>query len=94
MSPLGQVLTTVLWLFFLLLLLRLVMDYVFMFARSYSPKGPMLVVCEATWTVTDPPLKAIRRVIPPLRLGSVPLDLSFLVLLLAVQMLLSLASRL
>ncbi len=94
MSPVGQVLTTVLWLFFLLLLFRLVMDYVFMFARSYTPKGPMLLACEATWTVTDPPIKALRKVIPPLRLGSVSLDLSFLVLLLAVQILLSVVSRL
>lgn len=93
MSPVGQALSTVLWLFFLLLIFRLVMDYVFMFARGYSPKGPMLVACEATWTVTDPPLKALRKVIPPLRLGSISLDLSFLVLIIAVQILLGVVAR-
>jgi len=79
-SPVGQIIILVLWLFFILLIGRLVLDYVQMFARSWRPKGPLLVVAEAIYTVTDPPLRALRKVIPPLRLGSVSLDLSFLVL--------------
>ena len=56
-----------------------------MFARSWRPHGIVLVLLEMIYTVTDPPLKALRRVIPPLRLGSISLDLSFLVLIIAVQ---------
>ena len=87
MSVVGEVLTIVLWLFFALLIFRLVMDYVFMFARSYEPRGAMVVLLEATYSITDPPLKLLRRFIPPLRLGGVALDLSFLVLIIIVQIL-------
>jgi YggT family protein len=81
----SQVIYVVLWLFFIALLARLVFDWVFLFARSWEPKGPVLVVLEAVYTVTDPPLKAVRRVVPPLKLGSVALDLAFIVLIIAVQ---------
>lgn len=84
-SPVGQVLILVLWIFFILLIARLVLDYVQMFARSWRPRGPLLVVAEVIYTVTDPPLRALRKVIPPLRLGSVSLDLSFLVLVVLVN---------
>ncbi|MDP9397556.1 MAG: YggT family protein [Actinomycetota bacterium] len=85
MSPVGSILYLILWIFFVLLIARLVLDYVQMFARSWRPRGVLLVVAEATYTVTDPPLRALRRVIPPLRLGGIALDLSFIVLILAVQ---------
>ena len=84
-SPVGQVLIVVLWLFFVLLIARLVLDYIQMFARSWRPSGPLLVIAELIYTVTDPPLKALRRLIPPLKIGSVTLDLSFLVLVVLVQ---------
>jgi YggT family protein len=94
MSPVGQVLTIVLWCFLLLLLFRLVMDYVFMFARSYQPARPMVVVLEVAYSITDPPLKLLRRYIPPLRLGGVALDLSFLVLSIIVYILILIARML
>ena len=84
-SPVGQVLVVALWLFFVLLIARLVLDYIQMFARSWRPTGVLLVVAEVIYTITDPPLKALRRLIPPLRLGSITLDLSFLVLVVLVQ---------
>ena len=64
MNVIGQVLQVALWVFLLLLIVRLVMDYVMMFARSYEPRGLALVLLEVTYSVTDPPLKALRRVIP------------------------------
>jgi YggT family protein len=94
MSIVGQALSVVLWLFFIALLARLVFDWVFLLARSWEPKGAVVVVLEATYSVTDPPLKALRRVIPPLRLGSISLDLAFLVLIIAVQVAMALVSRL
>ncbi len=86
MTIVGQVLQTVAWLFLLALLFRLVMEYVFLFARSYEPRGIMLILVEGTYTVTDPPLKLLRRVIPPLRIGGISLDLAFLVLFILVQL--------
>lgn len=94
MTIVGVILQTVLWLFFIALLARLVFDWVFVLSRSWEPKGPIVLVLEATYSVTDPPLRALRRVIPPLRIGSVALDLGFLVLIIAVQIALSLVSRL
>ena len=69
-------------LFFILLLVRLVLDWVMVFARSWKTTGVALVIAEATYTVTDPPLRLLRRVIPPLRIGAISLDLAFMVLFL------------
>ena len=85
MSVVGDVLELALKIFFVLLIIRLVLDSVQMFARSWRPSGVVLIVAEAVYTVTDPPLRALRRVIPPLRIGSISLDLSFLVLIFMVQ---------
>ena len=90
----GQILYLVLWLFLVLLIARLVLDYVQMFARSWRPSGPLLVVAEIVYTITDPPLKALRKVIPPLRIGQVSLDLSFLVLFVLVWIAISLTGYL
>lgn len=76
-----------LWLFFILLIGRLILDYIQMFARFWRPHGPVLVIAEIVYTATDPPLKALRKIIPPLRIGSISLDLSFLVLLILIQVL-------
>jgi YggT family protein len=81
------VLTYVLYLYLLLLLGRLVFSWIQAFSRSWSPRGPVLVIAEAIYTATDPPLKFLSRFIPPLRLGSVALDLSFMVLFFAVLIL-------
>ena len=83
----GTVLYYALYLYFILLIFRLIMDFVFQFARSYQPHGAMLVALEVTFTLTDPPLKLIRRVIPPLRIGGVAIDLAFLILIIVVQIL-------
>jgi YggT family protein len=85
-SVAGTVVYTVAWIYFVVLITRLVFEYVFMFARDYTPTGPVLVIVEAVYTVTDPPLKLLRRFIPPLRLGGVAIDLSFLVLIIVVNL--------
>jgi YggT family protein len=93
-SVVSQVLSAVLWLFFIALLVRLVADWIQVFAREWQPKGVLLVILEAVYTVTDPPLRAIRRVIPPLRIGSIALDLAFIVLIILVQIALSIVGSL
>ncbi|MCG8655620.1 YggT family protein [Yimella sp. RIT 621] len=92
MEQLRSVLATILYLYFIVLLARLVFDWIQVFAREWRPKGPVLVVAEGVYTLTDPPLKALRKVIPPLRLGQVRLDLAFLVLMLSVSLLLGVIS--
>ena len=81
-----RVLLFVLNLFFATLICRLVLDWIQVLAREWRPRGPILVFAEGVYTVTDPPLKFLRRLIPPLSLGSIRLDLAFLVLMLAVSM--------
>ena len=89
MSVFAQVIYIALMVFLIVLIFRLVMDYVFQFARSWQPGKAMVVVLEAAYTVTDPPMKLLRRFIPPLRLGGVALDLSFFVLMIIVYILIS-----
>jgi YggT family protein len=72
-------------LFFVALIIRLVYDWVQMFAREWRPRGAALVAAYAVYTITDPPLKVLRRLIPPLRLGGISLDLGFLILFIAVS---------
>jgi len=90
MSGVLAIVSLVLYLFLVVLIGRLVLDWVQVFAREWRPKGPMLVVAETVYTITDPPLKLLRRVIPPIRIGSVGIDVGFLVLVLAVSLLLNL----
>jgi YggT family protein len=85
MRALGETVYFVGEIFFLLLIFRLIMSWVFMFAREYTPRGIMLVLIEAAYTVTDPPVNFIRRLVPPLRIGGIVLDLSLLILVLFVQ---------
>ena len=88
------VLTYVLYLYLLLLLGRLIFSWIQAFSRSWTPHGPVLVIAEAVFTATDPPLKFLSRFIPVLRLGSVALDLSFMVLFFAVLILITLVPAL
>jgi YggT family protein len=83
------ILTYALWLYLLLLLGRLIFSWIQAFSRSWSPHGPVLVVAEAVYTATDPPLKFLSRFIRPVRIGNVALDLSFMVLFFAVLVLLN-----
>ena len=84
----------VLLVFLILLFARFVVDWVMVLARSWRPSGLVAAGLEVVYTTTDPPLKAVRRVIPPLNLGSIRLDLGFMVLLIAVLLLRSFATRL
>jgi YggT family protein len=79
-----SVLAILAFVYLILLVARLVLDWVQVFAREWRPRGPVLVAAEAVYTVTDPPLRLLRRVIPPLRLGNVRLDLAFTLLFVVV----------
>ncbi len=84
MGILKIVLYYVLWIYLLILIGRMIFTWVQTFSRTWAPHGILLVIAEGIFTVTDPPLRFLRRYIPPLRLGSVALDLSFMVLFFVV----------
>ena len=91
MKSVFAVVYDLLWIFQILLIARIVIVYVMMFARSWRPGRALAIVLEVIFSITDPPLKALARVIPPLRVGGITLDLSFLVLFILVQILIIVA---
>ena len=98
MELFWQIVSSILLVFLILLFARFVVDWVMVLARSWRPSGFVAAGLEVVYATTDPPLKVIRKVIPPLNLGSIRLDLAFMVLLIAVYILrsvtLSLANQL
>nr|WP_154921125.1 YggT family protein [Microbacterium testaceum] len=88
-SLIGSILSTILFIYIVILLARLVLEYIPMFNREWRPRGATLVLAEIVYTVTDPPIKLIRRVIPPLRIGGIAIDFGFAIVMFACFLLLS-----
>ena len=86
-SSLAWILSSILSLYFLILLVRVVLDWVQVFARQWRPRGLVLVLANLVYALTDPPLRVIRRRVPMARLGGVGIDLSFLVLVFGIWVL-------
>ena len=84
MSAVWQILGTVLWLYWLTFIARLILDLVQAFSRSWRPTGFILVISEFVFTITDPPLRFLRRFIKPIRIGNFSFDLAFLIVLVAL----------
>lgn len=93
MELFGLVVHYVLYIFIGFLWARFIVDWVQVFARSWRPTGPLVVVLELVYSVSDPPIRLLRRFIPPLRLGSIALDLSFLIVFFGAFLLLRLNDR-
>ena len=87
MRDVGYFINFVLYLYIGLLLARLVVEWVQAFARSWTPHGPLLVVLEIVYTATDPPINFVRRFVPPIRIGSVAIDVAFIIVLIFVYVL-------
>ena len=85
----AAVLNSLLLIYVLLLLVRLVLDWIPFFNREWRPRGAGLVAAEIIYTVTDPPLKLFRRFIPPLRIGQIAIDFGFALTMLLCLILLS-----
>ena len=86
MFQIGSILVLILQIFLFALLGRLILDYVRIFARNWRPSGISLYFVEAVYSITEKPISFVRRFIPPLRIGAVSLDLSFIVLFFAIQL--------
>jgi YggT family protein len=91
MAILKLVLYYLLSIYLVVLIGRMIIGWIQVFARSWRPTGVVLVLAETIFTLTDPPLKFLRRYIPPLRLGTVAMDLSYMVLFIVVLILLQVA---
>lgn len=94
MLRIGTILVLILQIFLFALLGRLILDYVRIFARNWRPSGISLYFVEAVYSITDKPMGFVRRFIPPLRIGAVSLDLSFIVLFFAIQLLIPIVGSL
>jgi YggT family protein len=79
----------VLYAFLALLFARFIIDWVMVFARNWRPTGVLAAVLEIAYSATDPPLRLLRRLIPPLRLGSFALDIAFLLLFIVCYVLIA-----
>ena len=87
LSIIGQVIYLLLWAFLLFLFARVIMGFVFQYARRWRPRRGAAASLEVVWSVTDTPVHALRRVIPPLRVGTVSIDIAFWVLVLVLYLL-------
>jgi len=85
----GTLIGYAIWLYLMVLTARAVLSFVPLLIRDWQPRGVVLVIAEIVYTLTDPPLRLLRKVLPPVQLGGAQLDLGFLVLF----MLLSIAMR-
>ena len=89
----GAVVGLIYWalnLFLIALIARLVLDYIRIFSPNVRPRGVFLALAELVYTITDKPLSFVRQFVPPLRLGGISLDLSFIVVFFVVQLLMRL----
>jgi YggT family protein len=72
---------------------RFVIDWIRVLSRSFHPRGALAVAVEFVYTVTDPPIRMFRRLLPPIRLGQVALDLGWLLTMLSCWILLAVIPR-
>ena len=89
----GAIVGIIYWtlnLFLLALIGRLILDYIRIFSPNWRPRGVVLALAELIYSITDRPLRFVRQFVPPLRLGAVSLDLSFIVVFFVVQLLMRL----
>ncbi|MDR0960568.1 MAG: YggT family protein [Propionibacteriaceae bacterium] len=87
MQLVGLILAAFLVVIQWILIIRVILSWVELINPEWTPKGVMLVIAETVYTVTDPPLKLLRRFVKPLRVGRVALDMSVLVFFLIILIL-------
>jgi YggT family protein len=90
----ASVLSGLLLLYILVLLVRMLLDYIPVFSRGWRPQGAGLVLAEIVYLVTDPPIRLLRRFLRPVRIGPVAIDFAFTIVLLACFVLLSITRSL
>ncbi|WP_127793266.1 YggT family protein [Agromyces sp. LHK192] len=94
LSFVWSTLSTILVIYFFVMWARFVLDLIRTFNRQWRPRGFWLVVVEAVYTVTDPPVRFFRRLVPPIRIGQIALDLGWSLAMLLVIVLMTIVSGL
>lgn len=89
MGYVFALITIGIYLLYIAMILRMLFDWVRMFAPGWRPKGVVLLFASGVYAVTDWPMNLLRRVIPPVRVGNVALDTGFLILIVVLSMLLN-----
>ena len=89
MYVVGLLIDKVLWIFLLILFARMILSWVPVLVRDWQPRGPMLVFAEIVYSITDPPLRLLRKVLRPVRVGNMMLDLAFIGLAILVSILMT-----
>ena len=92
MSTIGIILILILRIYSWILIARIIIEMIQSFSRQFNPPRWFMVLAEPLFMVTDPPVKALRRLIPPLRMGGVALDVSIIVLFLLLSVLMMVVS--
>lgn len=82
----GAILGFLIWLYLMILTARAVLSLIPLFVRNWQPRGLALVIAEFVYTLTDPPLRFLRRFIPPLRIGGSQWDIGFLILFMGLSL--------
>jgi YggT family protein len=90
----ASILNALLLIYVLVLLVRLILDWMPMLNREWRPRGAGLVAAEVVYTVTDPPIRTLRRFIPPLRVGAIAIDFAFALTMLLCFVLLGITGSL
>jgi len=83
----GSIINWVLWIFLLVLFARMILSWVPVLVRDWEPRGPMLIFAEIIYSITDPPLRVLRKVLRPVRVGNMMLDLAFIGLVIVIYIL-------
>lgn len=94
LGTIGGIAEVVLTLYLLVLIVRLVLEYIPLFVRGWRPKGAGLVAAEVVFTITDPPIRFFRRLVPPMRMGTISLDFGFALTMIVVLILMTIAGAL
>lgn len=87
MSLIGTILLLILRIYSLMLIARLITEMIQSFSKQFRPPRWYAVVMEPIFVATDPPVKALRRLIPPLQTGGVGIDVSVIVLFIILAVL-------
>lgn len=87
MALIGSLIAWAIWIYLAVLTVRAVLSLIPVLVRDWQPSGVVLVVAEFVYTLTDPPLRFLRKFIPSVRLGDFSVDLSFIVLWIGLSLL-------
>lgn len=87
MTIIGSIIHWVLQIYLWVLIARMILSWIPLFAPQWRPKGPLLVIAETIYSITDPPLRWLGRFIKPVRVGNIGFDLAFLVLFFTIWVL-------